>query len=144
LPPVADEATGDVLVDGGYLNPIPVDVMREKMGVETVIVVDVEDEDYLAFRNLTPHDGGLGGWRLLWDRATEPTRASLARLADAWRDFFARARGFGSFLRPRRRTPPTVENTRARGERRTPAARRRVYPVAVLLRSPRTRRSWTL
>ena len=46
LPPVADEATGDVLVDGGYLNPIPVDVMREKMGVETVIVVDVEDEDY--------------------------------------------------------------------------------------------------
>ena len=98
LPPVVDEATGDVLVDGGYLNPIPVDVMREKMGVETVIVVDVEDEDYLAFRNLTPHDGGLGGWRLLWDRATEPTRASLARLADAWRDFFARANwGFGLF-----------------------------------------------
>jgi predicted acylesterase/phospholipase RssA len=36
------------LVDGGYLNSIPVDVMRERMGVETVVVVDVEDNDYLA------------------------------------------------------------------------------------------------
>ena len=66
LPPVYDR--GELLVDGGYLNSIPVDVMRERMGVETVIVVDVEDNDYLAFRNLTPHDGGLGGWRLLWER----------------------------------------------------------------------------
>ena len=66
LPPVYDN--GELLVDGGYLNSIPVDVMQERMGVETVIVVDVEDNDYLAFRNLTPHDGGLGGWRLLWER----------------------------------------------------------------------------
>ena len=68
LPPVRDEHTGDLLVDGGYLNAIPVDVLRERMGVETVVVVDVEDNDYIAFRNLTPHDGGLGGWRLLWER----------------------------------------------------------------------------
>ena len=33
-----------------------------------MVVVDVEDNDYTAFRNLTPHDGGLGGWRLLWER----------------------------------------------------------------------------
>ena len=50
LPPIVDR--GELLVDGGYLNGIPVDVMRERMGVETVIVVDVEDADYLAFRNL--------------------------------------------------------------------------------------------
>ena len=68
LPPVRDDQTGDLLVDGGYLNAIPVDVLRERMGVETVVVVDVEDNDYTAFRNLTPHDGGLGGWRLLWER----------------------------------------------------------------------------
>ena len=70
LPPVWDD--GDLLVDGGYLNSIPADVMRERMGAETVIVVDVEDSDYLAFRNLTPHDGGLGGWRLLWERLLWP------------------------------------------------------------------------
>ena len=33
-----------------------------------MVVVDVEDNDYTAFRNLTPHDGGLGGWRLLSER----------------------------------------------------------------------------
>ena len=55
-------------MDGGYLNAIPADVMRETMGADVVIVVDVEDDDYLAFRDLTPRDGGLGGWRLPWER----------------------------------------------------------------------------
>ena len=116
---------GDLLVDGGYLNNIPVDVMRS-MGVQTVgrctstlllktkllmwhhttvfsvqwqhswelmsavtmqscqvagkawlrtvsnggqvVVVDVEDRDDSVWHNLTAYDGGLSGWRLLWDR----------------------------------------------------------------------------
>ena len=33
-----------------------------------VIVVDVEDRDDSMWHNLTPLDGGLSGWRLLWDR----------------------------------------------------------------------------
>jgi lysophospholipid hydrolase len=33
-----------------------------------VIVVDVEDRDDSVWQNLTPLDGGLSGWRLLWDR----------------------------------------------------------------------------
>lgn len=33
-----------------------------------VIVVDVEDRDDSVWHNLTPFDGGLSGWRLLWDR----------------------------------------------------------------------------
>ena len=33
-----------------------------------VIVVDVEDRDDSVWHNLTPLDGGLSGWRLLWDR----------------------------------------------------------------------------
>ncbi|KAK9814559.1 hypothetical protein WJX72_007850 [[Myrmecia] bisecta] len=65
VPPVYED--GDLLVDGGYLNNIPVDVMRS-MGVETVIVVDVEDKDDSVWHNLTAYDGGLSGWRLLWDR----------------------------------------------------------------------------
>ncbi|GAB4820172.1 hypothetical protein N2152v2_007218 [Parachlorella kessleri] len=65
VPPVYEE--GDLLVDGGYLNNIPVDVMRS-LGVGTVIVVDVEDRDQSAWHDLTPYDGGLSGWQLLWDR----------------------------------------------------------------------------
>jgi lysophospholipid hydrolase len=40
---VYEEGEG-LLVDGGYMNNIPVDVMRS-MGVDTVIVVDVESKD---------------------------------------------------------------------------------------------------
>lgn len=50
-----------------YLNNIPVDVMRG-LGVDTVIVVDVEDKDASVWRNLSAYDGGISGWRLLWDR----------------------------------------------------------------------------
>ncbi|KAL6769235.1 hypothetical protein ACKKBG_A18025 [Auxenochlorella protothecoides x Auxenochlorella symbiontica] len=65
VPPVFH--AGDLLVDGGYLNNIPVDVMHG-LGVGTVIVVDVEDRDQSAWHNLTPYDGGVSGWQLLWDR----------------------------------------------------------------------------
>lgn len=37
-------SAGDLLVDGGYLNNLPVDVMR-RAGVDTVLVVDVEAKD---------------------------------------------------------------------------------------------------
>ena len=71
-------------MDGGYLNAIPTDVMRETMGADVVIVVDVEDDDYLAFRDLTPRDGGLGGWRLLWERV-DPLAGARATARDAMR-----------------------------------------------------------
>ena len=45
LPPVRDEPSGELLVDGGYLNAIPADVMRETMGADVVIAIDVEDDD---------------------------------------------------------------------------------------------------
>ena len=75
--PVRDDQTGDLLVDGGYLNAIPVDVLRERMGVETVVVVDVEDNDYTAFRNADPARRRVGRWRLLWERINPP-RAGCA------------------------------------------------------------------
>ena len=31
-------------------------------------MVDVEDRDDSVWHNLTAYDGGLSGWRLLWDR----------------------------------------------------------------------------
>ena len=65
VPPVYHE--GELLVDGGYLNNIPVDV-RRGLGVDSVIVVDVEDKDASVWRNLSAYDGGISGWQLLWDR----------------------------------------------------------------------------
>jgi predicted acylesterase/phospholipase RssA len=71
LPPVTDDVTGDLLADGGYLTSYPVDVMRGRFGVDTVIVVDCaggERDAANALRSLAPLDGGVSGWRLLWDR----------------------------------------------------------------------------
>jgi hypothetical protein len=33
-----------------------------------VLVVDVEDRDDSAYREVTPIHGGVSGWRMLWDR----------------------------------------------------------------------------
>ena len=33
-----------------------------------VIVVDVEDRDASVWADITSYEGGLSGWRLLWDR----------------------------------------------------------------------------
>ena len=69
VPPVIDPADGHLHVDGGYLNNLPVDVMRAMLGNRgIVIVVDVEDRDESAWHNLSVHDGGVSGWQLLWDR----------------------------------------------------------------------------
>ena len=68
VPPVVDE-TGHLLCDGGYSDNLPVGAMRDQIGPSgTVIVVDVEDRDQSAWHNLTPTDGGVSGWQLLWDR----------------------------------------------------------------------------
>jgi hypothetical protein len=34
----------------------------------SIVQVDVEDKQSGVWHNLTPYDGGLSGWRLLWDR----------------------------------------------------------------------------
>lgn len=48
----------------------PVDVMRELLGVDIVIVVDADEvqDGTAAFRSLATHDGGVSGWRLLWEK----------------------------------------------------------------------------
>lgn len=37
------------------------------MGVATVIVVDVEDRDQSAWAGMTPSDGVMSGWKLIWN-----------------------------------------------------------------------------
>jgi lysophospholipid hydrolase len=50
LPPVSEN--NSLLVDGGYLNAVPADVMRYMMGAHTVIAVDVlyeSERDYYEY-----------------------------------------------------------------------------------------------
>jgi len=62
VPPLCDN--GSLLVDGGYTNNLPADIMRS-MGVNTVIAVDVGgevDTDYYDYGD------SLSGWWLLWNK----------------------------------------------------------------------------
>ncbi|XP_033643648.1 neuropathy target esterase-like isoform X2 [Asterias rubens] len=64
LPPLCDPKDGHLLLDGGYVNNVPADVMRS-MGAQTVIAVDVGSEDNTQ---LTNYGDDLSGWWLLWKR----------------------------------------------------------------------------
>lgn len=57
---------GELHVDGGYLNNVPVAEMYAH-GVGSCIVVDVEDKEG-PWKSLQSYDGGVSGWKLLWDR----------------------------------------------------------------------------
>ncbi|XP_065179581.1 patatin-like phospholipase domain-containing protein 7 [Sycon ciliatum] len=63
-PPMCDPVDGHLLVDGGYTNNLPTDVMRA-LGAETVIAIDVGSKDE---KNLTNYGDTLSGWYLLWKK----------------------------------------------------------------------------
>lgn len=63
LPPLCDQ--GALLVDGGYLNNVPVDVMMSTFGITTVIAIDVGAEDET---NLYDYGDTLSGFWLLLQR----------------------------------------------------------------------------
>ncbi|XP_072177075.1 patatin-like phospholipase domain-containing protein 7 [Diadema setosum] len=64
LPPLCDPKDGHLLLDGGYVNNLPADIMRA-MGVPTIIAVDVGSEDTSSITN---YGDELSGWWLLWKR----------------------------------------------------------------------------
>lgn len=65
LPPICDPRDGHLLLDGGYVNNLPADVMRSQMGASVILAVDVGSEDET---NLTNYGDYLSGWWLLWNR----------------------------------------------------------------------------
>ena len=65
LPPLCDPVDGHLLLDGGYVNNLPADVMRDVMGAETILAVDVGSQDDMDFTN---YGDQLNGWWLLWCR----------------------------------------------------------------------------
>jgi predicted acylesterase/phospholipase RssA/CRP-like cAMP-binding protein len=64
LPPVYTD--GDLLIDGGALDNVPVEVMRARVGSGCVIAVDLLPE--VEPLTAAPFGPGLSGWRVLWHR----------------------------------------------------------------------------
>ena len=65
LPPLCDPVDGHLLLDGGYVNNLPADVMHNVMGASTILAVDVGSQDET---DLTNYGDTLSGWWLLWNR----------------------------------------------------------------------------
>ncbi|XP_065569859.1 neuropathy target esterase sws-like isoform X2 [Artemia franciscana] len=64
MPPLCDPIDGHLLLDGGYVNNLPADVMR-KHGAKYILAVDVGSEDET---NLTNYGDHLSGWWVLWKK----------------------------------------------------------------------------
>ncbi|KAI6653531.1 Neuropathy target esterase [Oopsacas minuta] len=64
FPPICEPHEGNLLVDGGYLNNLPADVIKI-LGAKTVIAVDVSSE---VVNNFTNYGYSLSGWWILWKK----------------------------------------------------------------------------
>jgi len=64
LPPVGRD--GDLIVDGGVLDNLPIATMRRRMGRGRIIAVDVSPGIDLGRYDTIEPD--VSGWRLLWER----------------------------------------------------------------------------
>lgn len=64
LPPLCDPKDGHLLLDGGYVNNVPADVMKD-LGCQTIIAVDVGSIDD---QDLTNYGDSLSGWWLMFKR----------------------------------------------------------------------------
>lgn len=62
LPPMSID--GELLIDGGYINNLPVDVMKELFDPHIVIAVDVENKTGILFEG-DAFGSSLSGWWLL-------------------------------------------------------------------------------
>lgn len=103
MPPVYRR--GDLLVDGGLLNNVPVDVMRSLNEGGRVVAVDVSPAVDLAAK--APFEPTLSGWRLLANRLN-PLGKSVA--VPSIVDLLNRSAVLGSvFLRNQARTARTAD-----------------------------------
>ena len=77
LPPVFQG--GQVLVDGGVMNNLPVDVMRDGL-VDDVIAVDIGADDAVLAPAKLDEFELPSIWRVVWDWLTGTRRPSMAKL----------------------------------------------------------------
>lgn len=82
LPPLCDQ--GSLLVDGGYMDNVPVDVMLDSAAASTVIAIDVGAEDATELEDYGDTLSGfwLLFWRMLGRKKLVPTLTEIqSRLA---------------------------------------------------------------
>ncbi|XP_016956333.1 neuropathy target esterase sws isoform X1 [Drosophila biarmipes] len=73
MPPLCDPKDGHLLLDGGYVNNLPADVMHN-LGAAHIIAIDVGSQDDT---DLTNYGDDLSGWWLLykkWNPFTSPVK----------------------------------------------------------------------
>ncbi|ETL94646.1 hypothetical protein L917_07399 [Phytophthora nicotianae] len=63
FPPISED--GSLLLDGGYMNNLPADVMKEEGGIKYIFAVDVASESNTDFYD---YGSALSGWWLLWNK----------------------------------------------------------------------------
>jgi predicted acylesterase/phospholipase RssA/CRP-like cAMP-binding protein len=73
LPPVIDG--GDMLLDGGLLNNLPTDVMRQRGDCGIVFACDVASAIGSARTHDLPYEASISGWKVLWRRLNPFTSA---------------------------------------------------------------------
>jgi len=64
MPPLCDPQDGHLLLDGGYTNNLPADIMKQK-GAKHILAVDVGSLDEVDLHN---YGDWLSGWKILWSR----------------------------------------------------------------------------
>ena len=64
IPPLCDPHDGHLLLDGGYVNNLPADIMRRR-GANYTLAVDVGAQDDVNFTN---YGDMLSGWKVLWHK----------------------------------------------------------------------------
>lgn len=76
-PPVSEG--GQLLVDGGLADNIPLEVLRSGCGRGLLMGVDLlpSGDEQLPFTDVVPYGDSLSGWKLLWKRMTAPTRVDV-------------------------------------------------------------------
>ncbi|XP_045105769.1 neuropathy target esterase sws-like isoform X1 [Portunus trituberculatus] len=65
MPPICDPQDGHLLLDGGYVNNLPGDVMRSKWSVGNILAIDVGCQYETRFTN---YGDCLSGWSVLFRR----------------------------------------------------------------------------
>ncbi|KAF6774097.1 hypothetical protein AHF37_07184 [Paragonimus kellicotti] len=73
LPPLCDPYDGSLLLDGGYINNVPAEIMSA-FGAKTIFAVDVGATVDTDFTNYGDH---LSGWQLLYQRFWPSTKTVM-------------------------------------------------------------------
>ena len=81
MPPLCDPQDGHLLLDGGYVNNLPADIMHKK-GAKHILAVDVGSRDMDDLHN---YGDWLSGWPILLAKLNPFVSVPRLRLCSTWR-----------------------------------------------------------